>query len=91
MKNTKIAHWNAEGFVQILKRSQLGQSVTHKFKQTPKEGEEMTIEHYLIIRGPEGEREINLNDLSKEKRREITNALNIRMLGQLNYVPEKTA
>lgn len=73
------------------KRSQLGQSVTHKFKQTPKEGEEMTIEHYVIIRGPEGEREVNLNDLSKEKRREIANALNIRMLGQLNYVPDKTA
>ena len=51
----------------------------------------MTIEHYVIIRGPEGEREVNLNDLSKEKRREIANALNIRMLGQLNYVPEKTA
>ena len=91
MQSTKTAHWNAEGVVQISKRSQLGQSVTHKFNQTPKEGEEMTIEHYVVIRGPEGEREINLNDLSKEKRRDITNALNIRMLSQLNYVPDKTA
>lgn len=33
MQSTKSVYWNAEGFVQILKRSQLGQSVIHKFKR----------------------------------------------------------
>ena len=52
----------------------------------------MIIEQYVIIRGPEGEREVNLADLSEERRREIRNHLNIRMLARLNYVPEeKTA
>ncbi len=51
----------------------------------------MIIEHIVRIRGPEGEREVNLKDLSEEKRKEITNALNIKMLSRLNYIPEKTA
>lgn len=52
----------------------------------------MIIEHYVIIRGPEGEQELNFKDLSKEEKKRVTNALNTRMLGQLNYIPEeKTA
>lgn len=51
----------------------------------------MIIEHFVIIRGPDGEQEINLKDLNEEKRKAITNALNTKMLGRLNYIPEKTA
>lgn len=52
----------------------------------------MIVEYYVTIRGPEGEKEYNFKDLSEKRRKEIVNALNTRMVSELNYVPEdKTA
>lgn len=52
----------------------------------------MTVEQYIIIRDSKGEREVKLSELSDEKRSEVRNYLNTKMLGHLNYVPEdKTA
>lgn len=51
----------------------------------------MKIKYYVVIRGPEGEQELDLAGLSEERRKEIVNALNTKMLEHLNYIPEKTA
>lgn len=81
-----------EDVVRTIKKRKLRQAKKNTIYQIKKEGAKMIIEQYVIIRGPEGEREVNLKDLSDERRREIRNHLNTKMLGHLNYVPEdKTA
>lgn len=47
----------------------------------------MIIKNIIVING----KEYDFEELPKEKRKEIVNALNERALGHLNYVRDKTA